>query len=503
MKSIHFFVLFFVSIALLSCEETSAKDPVEKVNTKKTYYINTQDDFDQFNNTKFPEGASVLFATGKVFKGRFVLRGSGTKENPNIVTAYDPETGEVLKNWIENKPVIEGQGKVDETLLLKNGSNWEINNLEITNSNGTKEDQGDILGIHVIAENVGAIENIVIRNCHVHHVNGNVGGKKTGGIQVHVLGDRVKTKFHNLLIENNHVEHVGGVGISNQSSWGNINTATYHPWTDFVIRGNRVEHTGRNGIIVRYARNPVVEYNILAYNSRFDTGHSIFNFNTVNCIVQYNEAYGNTSDNPDDIDHGGFDADYNSTGTIIQYNYSHDNHWFCGIMRKGVNTDITIRYNISQNEELGALLYGFPNRSDVKGVKIYNNTFYFGKGKGNKVFVRAGKERTPIETTLRNNIFYFEDKAEWGFFPDETCILENNLFYNVSPKGKNAVVGDPMFVNPSSGGTDIDMTDPNRLSGYKLKDGSPANGTGKANENNGGEDFGGNPISDMPNIGAL
>ncbi|WP_372650763.1 right-handed parallel beta-helix repeat-containing protein, partial [Draconibacterium sp.] len=342
-----------------------------------------------------------------------------------------------------------------------------------------------------------------IRNCYVHHVNGKVGGKKTGGIYVEVRGEQVKTKFHNLLIENNRIAHTGGVGISNQSSWGNIKSDDYHPWTNFVIRGNRVEHTGRNGIIMRYALNPIVEYNVLAYNSRFDTGHSVFNFNTVGCVVQYNEAYGNTSDNPDDIDHGGFDADYNSRGTIIQYNYSHDNNWFCGIMKRPVNTDITIRYNISQNELLGAFLYGFPKETGVKDVKIYNNTIYFGKGKGTRVFVAAGKTRIPTETAFYNNIFCFEEKAEWGFEPDETCVFENNLFVNVGPKGEAAINKNPQFVNPGSGKTDIDMKDPNRLSGYRLKEGSPAIQTGKELENNGGKDFSGRQISGIPNIGAL
>jgi RNA polymerase sigma-70 factor (family 1) len=269
------------------------------------------------------------------------------------------------------------------------------------------------------------------------------------------------------------------------------------------VKGNRVERTGRNGIIIRYVVNPIVEYNVVAYSSRFDTGHSIFNFNTIGCIVQYNEAYGNTSSNPDDTDHGGFDADYNSRGTVIQYNYSHDNNWFCGIMRRGINTDVTIRYNISQNELLGAYLYGFPTEKGLKDVKIYNNTHYFGKGKGTRIFVSAGKERIPIETTFRNNIFFFEDCAEWGFEPDASCSFENNLFLNVSPLGTGALTADPLFTAPGTGGTDIDMHDTERLSGYRLPTGSPALGAGVKINDNGNKNFGGNSLSEeIANIGA-
>jgi hypothetical protein len=385
---------------------------------------------------------------------------------------------------------------------LYNGQHWEINNLEITNTDGSDSDQGLLKGIYVVAEDFGIVNNISIRNCYVHNVNGKVGGKWHGGIHVHVIGDSIKTKVHQLLIENNVIRDVGGVGIGNQSSWRDIDTERYYAWTEFIIRGNFIERTGRNSIILRNAINPLIEYNVAAASSRFDTGHSIVNFNTTNCVVQYNEAYGNIGP-ANENERGGFDADYKSRGTIIQYNYSHDNNWFCGIMRRGINSNITIRYNISQNELLGCYLYGFPTEYGLKDVKVYNNIHYFGKGKGNRIFVEGGRVRVPIETEFKNNIFYFEEEAEWGFEPDSTCNFENNLFFNVEPKGENAIVGDPLFVNPDSGGTNIDMTAPNRLSGYKLKGGSPAIGAGKSIENNGGKNFGGNSLPDVPNIGAF
>ena len=485
--------VIFVLIVSTACNNSGSK----------TYYISSQDDFDKYSGTTFPEGSMILFATGKVFEGQFVFYGSGTAEKPNVIAAYDPDTKTILREWIENKPVINGLGKVASPVFLYNGQFWEINNLEVTNTNGSKVEQGKLTGIKVTAKDMGTVENIIITNCYVHHVNGDVGGKETGGIHVEVEGDSVKTIFHRLLIENNIVKNVGGVGISNKSSWGNINSETYYPWTEFIIRGNRVEHTGRNGIIVRYSVNPIVEYNVAAFNSRFDTGHSIFNFNTTGCIVQYNEAYGNTSLNPEDIDHGGFDADYNSRGTIIQYNYSHDNNWFCGIMRRGVNVDVTIRYNISQNDLLGAYLYGFPTEKGLQNVKIYNNTHYFGKGKGNRIFVRAGKERVPIETVFSNNIFYFEDEAVWGFEPDNTCVFRNNLFYNVISKGENAITADPLLLNPGTGGTNINMRDPERLSGYRLKENSPCLEGGATISENGKKDFWGNALyNGLPDIGA-
>jgi hypothetical protein len=489
-------LLLSVLIVLTTCNSGIEKD-------ENIFYIDNQEDFDKYSGTEFPEGSMVLFAKGTKFQGQFVVKGSGSEKKPNIVSSYDPETKKALLEDTQNKPVINGLGKVEAPIYLYNGQHWEINNIEVTNTDGTLNDQGKLKGIYVVGENSGILNNISIKNCYIHNVNGHVGGKWHGGIHITVLGDSIKTKFNKLLIENNVIKDVGGVGIGNQSTWRNYGTETFYPWTEFVIRGNFIERTGRNSIILRNALDPLIEYNVAAASSRYDTGHSIVNFNTVNCVVQYNEAYGNTGP-VGDHERGGFDADYRSRGTIIQYNYSHDNDWFCGIMKRGINSDITIRYNISQNERLGCYLYGFPTENGLKDVKIYNNTHYFEKGKGNRVFVEGGKKlRNPIETAFRNNIFYFEDKAEWGFEPKNSCVFENNLFFNVSPKGSNVINLNPMFVDPGKGGTNIDMRNPISLSGYRLKDNSPAKESGIQIENNGKVDFSGNALyKGLPNIGA-
>jgi len=481
--------------AIVSCN-TNKQDALN------TIYINNQTDFDQYKNAEFAPGTIILFASGKTFNGQFAPTGSGTKDSLIKITSYNSETNEIYWDNTDNKAIINGHGKVNSSFYLYNAEYWEISNLELTNTNGSDDDQGDLRGIYIVAEDIGIVNDVVVRNCYIHDVNGKVAGKMRGGIHVHVIGEKTKTKFHKLLIENNHVKNVGGVGIGNQSSWRFLNTSNYHPWTDFVIRGNRVEYTGRNGIIARMGYKQLVEYNILAYNSLYSTGHSVFNFNSVDCIMQYNEAYGNTGE-PGDIDHGGFDVDYNARGTIVQYNYSHDNNWFCGIMRK-YNRDITIRYNISLNERLGAYMYGFPWEDDARGIWVYNNTHYFKAGLNASIIASPGKVRTPSYTYFYNNIFYFEDAGTWGVEPDETCELSNNLFYNVEPRGENAIVADPLFVNAGLVPTDIDMRNPERLAGYMLKTNSPCIDAGLLINDNGGLDFWGNKLGDSStDIGAF
>lgn len=507
------FISTFLGFSVLSsCDDSTDVVPedqtpvdtvvIDTIPVIKAVYISTQAEFDRLKNATYLAGTYVLFEAGKVFNGQFAPLGSGTEDEPIIVSAYDPETKEMLLDNIDNKPIINGNSLVEAPFYLYNESNWIISNLEITNTDGTDDDQGDIFGIYIVEEDAGIVENLIVRYCYIHDVNGKVEGKGRGGIHTHVKGSDIPTQINNLLIEENLVSYVGGVGIGNVSSWGGVQDDDYYPWENHIIRGNRVEHTGRNAIIIRMSINPVAEYNVLPYSSRYSTGHSIFNFNTDGMVMQYNEAYGNTGE-LDEHDRGGFDADYNAHNTFIQYNYSHDNHWFCGMMRK-YNKGITLRYNLTVNEKLGAYEYGFPSDVGIEDVLIHNNTHYFKAGLNASPFASPGKTRTPINTKMYNNIFYFEDASEWAVEADESCELSHNLFYNISEIGTNNIITDPLFVNQGENPYDVDMKAADRLSGYQLMDNSPCFDAGKVIVDNGGLDFWGKPLSDgLLDIGAF
>lgn len=500
---------------LISCEETveipnDLDNPVDTSgvddpdNNLMAIYINNQEDFDLYKNSTFLPGAHILFAAGQSFNGKFAPSGSGTDEEPIIIAAYDPDTDEILTEWIDNKPVINGLGTVEAPFYLKNGSNWQIHNIAVTNTDGSDGDQGVLFGFLIEAEDMGVAENIIIRNNHIYDVNGKIGEKERGGIHIRVDGNEVKTKFDNLLLENNVLNDIGGIGIATDSSWPKYPDPDFHPWTNVVIRGNSVIRTGRNGAIIRVCDGALIEYNTFAYNSLYSKGHSLMTFNIVNTVLQYNEIYGNTAADMLQGDTGAFVAGFRSKGIIFQYNYMHGNHWSVAFGRRAHNSDITIRYNISVNEIVGAYVYEHPGERELTDVKVYNNIHYFGEGAGNKVFVNASdKERIPNDTEFRNNIFYFEDGGDWVFEPDISCSFSNNLFYNLSTRGTNAVIGDPLFVNPESGEVDIDMSDPNRLAGYKLLMNSPCINAGIEINNNGEKDFWGNILyHENPEIGA-
>ncbi len=454
----------------------------------RDYRVDSQRKFEAVSQIEMQPGDTILLKRGMLFTGMLSPQGNGAEGAPVRIGAFGRGA----------RPCIQARGKAMAGVLLKNPSFWEVHGLEVTNTDGSDDDQGNLFGIYVLVERTeGTYRHVYINDCHVHDVNGMVAGKRRGGIHVHMT--KVKnSKFDDLRITNNRVENIGGVGIGNDSSCGEVNlrqdgVEAKNLWTRVYVAGNRVDTTGRNNIIARVSKDAVYEHNILANSSRRDTGHSIFCFNTDGIKIQYNEAYGNVGDtkNQDgggESDRGGFDADYNCINTFIQYNYSHDNLWFCGIMKKPTR-NVVIRYNVTQNDRLGIYFYGFEKETRAENVHIYNNTHFVQRGLDVEVFAEG---RTPLNSTFENNIFYFEGQGSWGRkAAGINTRFRNNLYFNIEPhpSDTNPIVADPGFLKPGRAGTDIDLTTMAALGGYRPRPGSPCVDAGVAIAGNGGRDL--------------
>lgn len=461
------------------------------------YTVSTQAEFDAVKNAVLQPGDAILLERGQSFIGELAPTGTGTAADPIRIGAFG--TGD--------RPLIDAQGLNEAGVRLEGDiAYWEVSGLEIINNDGTDDDNNYFFGVLVVLSGIDdtVYEHIYIDDNYIHHVNGAVEGKDRGGIHVYMegLGNSI---VDDLRITNNRIEDVGGVGIANKSSCGNVTVygaggyLAENLWTGVYIGGNYVNRTGRNSIIVRVSQDPMVEYNVAAYPGRHSQGNSIFCFDTVGCIMQYNEAYGNTvsgSTHNSYDDRGGFDADYTCVDTYIQYNYSHDNEYFCAIMKK-IHRNVTIRYNVTQDEKRGFYFYGFDSDTDVENVHIYNNTHYVSAGNNAAVFVQG---RKPHDTLLENNIFYFEDanNSSYGSGNLSGATFNNNLYYNITPHASdsNAIVGDPLFTSPGVVGTDIDLRTMGALRGYQLLAGSPAIDASSAISGTEDRDVVGYPILD-------
>ncbi|MCP4044615.1 MAG: hypothetical protein GY732_01330, partial [Gammaproteobacteria bacterium] len=337
------------------------------------FLISSQTDFDTYREATFQPGDSILLERGRVFTGMLAPETVGTAENLITISSFGDGPKPIINNngVIHPHPVRAG-ATVSAGILLFNAEYVELSNIEVTNNNGGDQDE-DLFGIYVLSENTGKAHNhIYVEDNYVHHVNGGVAGKKRGGIHVHGYspGTENASTYNDVRIVNNVIDQIGGVGIGTDIDDNDIERAhTYvgthreNAMTNLYVAHNWVGNTGRNSFVGRDSDYAIYEYNTSAYSSRHSTGNSFYNFKTIGLIFQYNEAYGNTGA-LGDHDRGGFDADYYSKDTIIQYNYSHGNHWFASIMKKPM-TGVIIRYNLSVNDLYGAYHYGFENDADV------------------------------------------------------------------------------------------------------------------------------------------
>jgi hypothetical protein len=465
------------------------------------YRISTQADYDEVRERVFNGGDQVLFERGGAFEGAFALKRSEVRPDTIIrIADFGPTEAP--------RPVIRadagGMGAID----IRDSGGWTIENLEITNRSEVRSER---MGVFVTAEDSGTHRNFVVRNCFIHDVTGIHDNFDNGGIVFRVTGTEVPTKFDGVLIENNEIRNISGVGIRTKSTWESgpedpRGLSRYligrHAHLGVVVRGNRISDVTRNAIIVASADGPLLEYNVMGPNIATETtGNTLYTYATDDAVVQFNEAFGNQGP-PESIDHGGFDADYASRNTVFRYNYSHDNNFAFAIMRRYLD-QTRIHHNISINDRYGFIHYGFGNARAISDLVISNNIFY-STHPDMRLFMNFSGEREAIDTTLVDNIFVFAGAgATWGSIPaaERGMVFENNLVAGLQDPEYITPMADPLFVAPGDGETEIDMNDPDRLGGFRLCRGSPAIGAGREGDNAAGVDFWGDVI-DVQNIGA-
>jgi Right handed beta helix region len=499
-----------MALALASANAYAGTPGVPPQSVSITYYVDSLHGSDtnagtspaaawkslkKVNATTFLPGDRILLKSGSVWRGQLWPKGSGAEGKPITVDMYG---GGV-------KPVIECAGLAEDAVRLKNQEYWEIQDLEIANTGTTA---GARRGVHLALENYGEAHHIYIRSLVIHDVNGSDKIKHNGGINYTCEGDGTPSRFVDLRIENNEIYHVDRSGIFGWSDrW---QRTKWYPSLQVAIRGNRLHDIGGDGIVVVATDGAVVEHNTVGHANQRSEGYNvaIWPWSADNTVIQYNEAYGTKGQR----DGEGFDSDWNSRNTLIQYNYSHDNDGgFLLICDDGNqkpeisagNTGTIVRYNISVNDRTRGINMAGP----VKNSRIYNNTIYVGKDRDVGLLLHWDWHGWAKGTYLYNNIFYVEGRGDFsyglsrndagafktapGFGMSTDNVFESNVYYgNVAPPADpHAITTDPRLDAPGTDGYGFSA-----LAGYQLHPGSPAIGTGKMIQANGGKDFGGRKV---------
>ncbi len=359
------------------------------------------------NSKTFAPGDSLLFNRRTTCTGSFVFSSSGTSANRITIGAYG--TGPL--------PAIDGTGQ-NRAVKLLNTSYVTMQDLEVKNSRVW----GVLLTTNTDAPAVG----ITLKNLVVHHVTGGdytaMGAKWTGlvvfapGMIVEpdmTKGSGVYTRksyFDTVLVDNVNAYDttlwagifVWGVQVDQDFQWRKDSKNQAIQSRNITIQNSTVHDTYGDGIAIYMSHEGTIQSNVV-YRSGMEpppetigTPVGLWWWTAENMVGQLNESYDNHSPG---VDGGGYDIDYGSSNSTMQYNYGHDNSTYCISVfgSQGATTTSIVRYNICAGDGTvhtylkksasGRLTTEIlPGQSEIylctwNGGRmvdnwIYNNTFY-------------------------------------------------------------------------------------------------------------------------------
>jgi hypothetical protein len=351
--------------------------------------------------TDFQPGDHILLRGGSVWHEQLKPHSSGAAGAPIVFDRYGDGP----------RPRLELDGATEDAVLLRNVQQIEVRNLEITNHGAAPAVRR---GVHIALDNFGTATHIVVSAMYIHDVNGTNEKKDNGGIIFSTNGPSTPSRFDDLRIENNIVWRVDRSAIAGQSYHWPRNR--WFPSLHVVISGNYVDDIGGDGIVPWATDGALVEYNIARDCNRRagDFNAGIWPWSTDNTLLQWNEA----SLTRGTRDGEGFDSDYNSRGTVFQYNYSHENEGgFMLICSPGDrnpgqnigNVGTIVRRNISRNDRTRIF-----HMSAVQHTVVEENSIYVGAGIDVQMVLASNWSGWTEDAVFSKNRFYVEGVARYG-----------------------------------------------------------------------------------------
>ncbi len=353
------------------------------------------------NGASFEPGDRILFKSGSRWVGQLAPASSGSEGSPILFDRYGDGP----------RPRIDGLGRVEDAIRLKNVQYIEVRSFEVSNHG---DEAAPRTGVHIFADNFGTARHIVVSGLYIHDVNGSNKRKDNGGIIFRNNGDKRPTRFDGLVIERNIIRNVDRSGIAAESyHWARTR---WNPSLHVIIRDNLVDAAGGDGIVPWATDGVLVEHNI-ARNCNLRAGTynaGIWPWSADNSLFQLNEV----SLTRTTLDGEGFDSDYNSRNTLFQYNYSHDNEGgFMLICSPGKrnpnenlgNTGTVVRYNISRNDR--ARIF---HLSAAEHTLVHDNAIYVGPDFDVQMLIATDWSGWANDAVFRNNDFYVRGVARYG-----------------------------------------------------------------------------------------
>lgn len=407
--------------------------------------LKTLNSLNSFKNSK--DVYKFLFKKDSVFEGNLLI---------NQFTSF------------EDKPVMfcsYGDGKAfpkfvgDDSVIKVAQSNVVLDGLEVTGPLAYR-------GIHIVTSTVGAMKNIIVKNCYVHDVNWNwpyktepyftnpddidlekvtsefdSNGEKKGRYFYRYCGGIIAHNeigpswFENVYFINNVITKVSRTGLTIYNKWTDKPGVGYgyNKWVGYekendiekgigyygskniVCYGNYVECVGADGIVISSADDVLVSSNS-CYQANYlgRLGYwnaSIWVYNVNNCLFEYNHAsktymrYGSE-------DSQGFDLDNVCRNTFMHHNLS-DNNEGGGLLVCNLSTPVYER------DENGNELVD-KNNEPIKHLEMgkwFNNFVY------KNIFINNGNEKNQS----RSSFLTIAREVDYGTFEENYVLMLNDI----------------------------------------------------------------------------
>ena len=369
------------------------------------------------DNIILKPGTTIHLKADSEFNGVIEINDSGTENNPIFFKSYG----------YGKKPIVNGNGEKKHTILLNNVEHIIIDGIEISNKGIERLEART--GLTILAEDSGELKNIVIKNMVIRDVNGSLVKSDGGGsaILIRKFGEKIKSRINGLQILNNHIYKTERNAINFRAS---ANRDKWYPNLNVIVKNNLIEKVPGDGIVIFGCDGAIVEHNTLRdfpdVLPDSEAAAGIWPYSSDNTIIQFNEVSGHKAK----WDAQGYDSDWNSVGTIIQNNYSHDNYGgFVLVCNAGSSygdkinigtANTIIRNNLSINDGIrpyptsrrGVFSPTFHITGPVENTHIHDNIIIIPKKNQivDNTIVRIDNwgGPWPMKTTFENNKFYFE-----------------------------------------------------------------------------------------------
>lgn len=343
------------------------------------------------NQQTIHAGDKILFQGGQSFSGSlyFPSAEGGTSTNPVTIATYG--TGRAtIKSGSSN------------AINVAQIAGFDIRNLNLIGS-GASYNKSDGIFFHC------DWTNRKLNRIHIDSVS--VTGYGGYGIMVKAVGSG--SGYNDVRITNVDA-HDNSSGVGMWASGGHLNSNTYvghvRAWNN--AGDGSTSHVSGSGIYISNVEGGIIE-RCVAWNNgtRGAAPVGIWSAGFNRMTIQYNESYNNHTKTS--TDGGGFDLDWSTTNSTVQYNYSHGNDGPGYLVAAGTHATSgnVFRYNVSENDarkngKAAIQLWGSVANTSIYGNTVYMSNTYNSASSAIQLH-NAGVSTTRMSNVqVRNNIFY-------------------------------------------------------------------------------------------------